>query len=710
MVATLRSEGGGELVIAGGVRRPDLWKLRPDCGLLPQPAADSGDARGRRRFRSCRAWCGSSRPRASTVRGAHEVAPDLLARRRPGSAPLALDRQGHADAELGFAVRAALGPLDAGQAVAVAGRQGAGHRGRRGHRCHAGARRRACAAGARTAGAAACWPRAPSPGRSCASTCRPSARARSSLRPPPASPAWRSRPAPCCCSTAREAAAGRRRRIGLGDRRPCRARRSRLASTAPVCGALRGLRHRVIGRRAPDAARRQSRHREGPRRRRPPCAVRDRARPWSWRAPTSWRSPPAKPRSAMLERTRALRQWGVGAKRRRRRAGMPRRRGRTAMRPALQPLLDQAAAQGLAGVAVTGPPAALAPFEAPARLADRRRPVSGAVRRASHDRCPAVRRPGSPGTRRARANASPHGPGPAPVHGGRRALRRRARRQADGGPQRAPPRPHPLPRRRRPGDGGAGPRLAVPARGGGGDGARRDPGAPAADPEADLRARPAPPSPPSPARSSSSTAPSSPTRSPGASAGAGRTSRSSTTSRPACGRGGPGARARCAAMSTTCWRCGRSSPRCTSAWAGRACSFVGHPLIERHPWIAALDTAPLAERLALPPDRPLLVVLPGSRTSEVSRLMRPFGAGAGRAACAGAANSRWSFRSCPRCARIIERHLAGLAAAAASRRGRGGQVPRLQARHARRWPPREPSRWSWRSPARRRWWPTRSTG
>jgi lipid-A-disaccharide synthase len=58
---------------------------------------------------------------------------------------------------------------------------------------------------------------------------------------------------------------------------------------------------------------------------------------------------------------------------------------------------------------------------------------------------------------------------------------------------------------------------------------------------------------------------------------------------------------------------------------GPACSFVGHPLIERHPWIAALDTAPLAARLGLPPDVPLLVVLPGSRTSEVSRLMRPFG-------------------------------------------------------------------------------------
>jgi lipid-A-disaccharide synthase len=58
---------------------------------------------------------------------------------------------------------------------------------------------------------------------------------------------------------------------------------------------------------------------------------------------------------------------------------------------------------------------------------------------------------------------------------------------------------------------------------------------------------------------------------------------------------------------------------------GPPCSFVGHPLIERHPWLAALDPAPLAARLGLPSGRPVLVVLPGSRTSEVSRLMQPFG-------------------------------------------------------------------------------------
>jgi lipid-A-disaccharide synthase len=58
---------------------------------------------------------------------------------------------------------------------------------------------------------------------------------------------------------------------------------------------------------------------------------------------------------------------------------------------------------------------------------------------------------------------------------------------------------------------------------------------------------------------------------------------------------------------------------------GPPCTYVGHPLVERLPWLAGLDTAPLAQRLALPPDTALIVVLPGSRPSEVVRLMGPFG-------------------------------------------------------------------------------------
>ncbi|KZK96543.1 Lipid-A-disaccharide synthase [Pseudovibrio sp. Ad5] len=54
---------------------------------------------------------------------------------------------------------------------------------------------------------------------------------------------------------------------------------------------------------------------------------------------------------------------------------------------------------------------------------------------------------------------------------------------------------------------------------------------------------------------------------------------------------------------------------------GPPCDYVGHPLIER---LADLRPAP-GERAELGTDRKQLVVLPGSRTSEVSRLLEPFG-------------------------------------------------------------------------------------
>ncbi len=58
---------------------------------------------------------------------------------------------------------------------------------------------------------------------------------------------------------------------------------------------------------------------------------------------------------------------------------------------------------------------------------------------------------------------------------------------------------------------------------------------------------------------------------------------------------------------------------------GPPCTYVGHPLSERMAALRALDPAPLRARLDLNPARPVLVVLPGSRRSEVGRLIEPFG-------------------------------------------------------------------------------------
>lgn len=58
---------------------------------------------------------------------------------------------------------------------------------------------------------------------------------------------------------------------------------------------------------------------------------------------------------------------------------------------------------------------------------------------------------------------------------------------------------------------------------------------------------------------------------------------------------------------------------------GPPCSYVGHPLIERVPDMAAAKSSALATEFRLDPARKTLVVLPGSRRSEVGRLMQPFG-------------------------------------------------------------------------------------
>jgi lipid-A-disaccharide synthase len=67
-------------------------------------------------------------------------------------------------------------------------------------------------------------------------------------------------------------------------------------------------------------------------------------------------------------------------------------------------------------------------------------------------------------------------------------------------------------------------------------------------------------------------------------------------------------------------------PEAYARLEGPACTYVGHPLIERVDEIRAASGASLAERLGLTPGRPVLLALPGSRASEVSRLMEPFGA------------------------------------------------------------------------------------
>ena len=58
---------------------------------------------------------------------------------------------------------------------------------------------------------------------------------------------------------------------------------------------------------------------------------------------------------------------------------------------------------------------------------------------------------------------------------------------------------------------------------------------------------------------------------------------------------------------------------------GPPCTYVGHPLIEQIGAFKGADPLPLALKLGLDLSRPIVLVMPGSRKSEVSRLMAPFG-------------------------------------------------------------------------------------
>src|SRR5262245_23592541 len=66
-------------------------------------------------------------------------------------------------------------------------------------------------------------------------------------------------------------------------------------------------------------------------------------------------------------------------------------------------------------------------------------------------------------------------------------------------------------------------------------------------------------------------------------------------------------------------------PEAHARLRGPPCTYVGHPLIERLGAMRGLDPTPLAQRLGLGADAQLLVLLPGSRPSEVGRLLGPFG-------------------------------------------------------------------------------------
>jgi len=119
LLRAFRGAGCRDIVILGGVRRPDLKRLRADLGFvinlpLILSLMAGGDDSVLRKIVSF------FERRGFRVVGAHDVAPGLLAKDGPLGNRKPDDRVSRHIA-LGFALVEALGPLDVGQGVVIAG-------------------------------------------------------------------------------------------------------------------------------------------------------------------------------------------------------------------------------------------------------------------------------------------------------------------------------------------------------------------------------------------------------------------------------------------------------------------------------------------------------------------------------------------------------------------------------------------------------------
>lgn len=66
-------------------------------------------------------------------------------------------------------------------------------------------------------------------------------------------------------------------------------------------------------------------------------------------------------------------------------------------------------------------------------------------------------------------------------------------------------------------------------------------------------------------------------------------------------------------------------PEAHQRLGGPECTYVGHPLIERLGWIRKLDDEKLRASLGLSASKPVITVLPGSRITEIKRMMPVYG-------------------------------------------------------------------------------------
>jgi DUF1009 family protein len=355
ILETLHRAGCGELVIAGAVRRPDLWKLRPDAGLLrnlPQIVRllAGGDDHVLKRVVRFFEHAGFE------VRGAHEVAPDLLAAEGRIGGPALGDAE-HGDAKLGFAVRRALQAVDAGQAAAIAAGRVLAIEGVEG--TDAMLQRLATAAGGRRGSRAGVLAKGPKPGQELRVDMP-------AIGPRTIKNALAAGLAGVVVEAGSVLIVDKAEMLRIADAEGCAVHG--LTAAAPCAAPLKATcrRGRVIGVRHPNRRDRLDLE-QGV------AAVEALAAVAVNAAVVVVRShvlaiEPHEGEAAMLERVSALRQWGLGGKRR---AGVFVCRAQPShRREEIMAMFDQASAQRLAGVAVIGSASLTERYEMGVRLAD----------------------------------------------------------------------------------------------------------------------------------------------------------------------------------------------------------------------------------------------------------------------------------------------------------------------------------------------------
>ncbi len=118
ILAALKRESDGTMMIAGSVSRPDLMRLKPDFGVirhLPKVLAMLRGGDDAVLTRLVRFFEGQG----LTVKGVADVAPELIARHGRLGATQPHTAATEADISLGFSVLEALADLDVGQAIVV---------------------------------------------------------------------------------------------------------------------------------------------------------------------------------------------------------------------------------------------------------------------------------------------------------------------------------------------------------------------------------------------------------------------------------------------------------------------------------------------------------------------------------------------------------------------------------------------------------------